>query len=259
MPDIDKAPPVSTAPRFGPGDLIVLAASITLLTALMTLPGETRYPDPPDFAAMDVDAKKQQFFAFLSPMISEVNFELMADRDRVQRIRRDHDEGRAPGWFDRRWLEQLAVKLEVPFDEVDLSEALRLLERRSGVVPESIVLAQAAIESGWGTSRFAVEGNNYFGQRCYSADCGLVPQAIGEDASFGVAQYESVKASVESYILNLNTHPQYLDFRARRQALRTLDEPITGLALVDGLLGYSERGSEYVEDIETMIRSNNLE
>lgn len=239
--------------------MILLLTSVFLLVALMSLEGQSRHPAPPDFESMEVELKKREFFAYLSPMISEVNFELAADRDRVRKIREEFDQGVMPGWLDRRWLNKLAVKLEVPIDDLALAEALRLLERRAGVVPESIVLAQAAIESGWGTSRFALEGNNYFGQRCYSDDCGIVPRQRAEGASFGLAEFASVAASVESYILNINTHPQYQDFRALRYALRSAGTPITGLALIDGLHGYSERGSEYIDDIETMIRSNNLE
>ena len=206
---------------------------------------------------MPVDQKKREFFAFLSPLVAEVNFGLAADRERIQEIRAKHDRGEKPGWFERRWLERLAGRLEVPIDSMDFGDALAMLERRTGVVPEAIVLAQAAIESGWGTSRFALEANNYFGQRCYEPACGVSPAAADDD--FGLARFPSVGDSVESYIRNLNTHPGYREFREQRLALRESGMPVTGLALIAGLTNYSERGVEYVSDIATIIRDNGLE
>jgi Bax protein len=192
-------------------------------------------------------------------MVSEVNFGLAADRDRVETLRAAHERGEEIGWVDRRWLERLAIRLEVDMEELSLDEAFVLLERRAGVVPESIVLVQAAVESGWGTSRFAVEGNNYFGQRCYSPECGMAPLEGGRSARFGLARFASAAASVESYILNLNTHDSYRAFRELRQQRRVAGEPITGLSLVAGLRSYSERGADYVAQIASMIRSNGLE
>ena len=124
------------------------------------------------------------------------------------------------------------------------------------MVPESLVLAQAAIESGWGTSRFALEGNNYFGQRCYREDCGISPREQ-QDGGFGLARFSSVAASVD--MLNLNTHPEYQSFRQLRASRRASNLPVTGLALLQGLRAYSERGTAYIAEIEAMIRANDLE
>jgi Bax protein len=244
--------------RPGPLELLLLTACAALLVGFTQIDVVVGYPDPPDFANMPVPQKKQEFFAYLSPMISEVNFELASDQEHVRKLRDAYANGRHIGWFDRRWIDGLAIRLDVPVEEMDLGEALDVLERRADVVPESIVLAQAAIESGWGTSRFAREGNNYFGQRCYSPECGISPE--GRPAgNFGLARFASVSASVESYIINLNTHPNYQKFRRMRLALQESGAPITGLALVDGLDGYSERGSDYVSEIRSMIRANRLE
>lgn len=208
---------------------------------------------------MPVDVKKRQFFAYLSPIISELNFQLAADRDRVRELRKAHARGERMTWSDRRWLGRLAAELDVSIESTGLDEALATLERRAGVVPESIVLVQAAVESGWGTSRFALEGNNFFGQRCYRPNCGIVPEERPDGARFGLAEFASVAESVESYIMNLNTHESYRQFRELRLERRNAGEPITGLSLVRGLGNYSERGSEYVREIASMIRANNLE
>jgi Bax protein len=225
----------------------------------MTVSGRPGYGSPPNFAELDVDLKKRRFFDYLTPMIADINAALSRDRQRVQAIREDFEQGNEPGWANRRWLRKLAMKLDVPIEDLDTGDALALLERRTGTVPESLVLAQAAIESGWGTSRFATEGNNYFGQRCYQPGCGIEPLAVNGSTDFGLARFGSVAESVESYILNLNTHPEYRTLRVRRQSLRDSGAAVTGLALVGELAAYSERGSEYVAEVTALILSNNLE
>jgi Bax protein len=259
MPESANSPDSTSRNRLRVADIAILALCAAFLGAFSLMRAENRYPPPPDFEAMSVDEKKLQFFAWLSPMISEVNFRLAAERDRVSELRAANARGERLDWADRRWLRRLATRLEVDFGSVGLAEALETLYRRAGIVPESIVLVQAAVESGWGTSRFAIEGNNYFGQRCYRAACGIVPEDIPEDERFGLARFASAAASVESYIMNLNTHPGYTEFRDLRNKLRNNDQPITGLALVKGLSNYSELGDDYVDQIESMIRSNGLE
>jgi Bax protein len=230
-----------------------------MLTAFMAVNGAPNYGAPPDFAELPIDLKKREFFEYLTPIIADVNASLARDRQRVQTIRAAFEHGVGPGWSDRRWLRKQSAKLDVPIDELETGAVLALLERRTGIVPASLVLAQAAIESGWGTSRFAIEGNNYFGQRCYEADCGIEPLDVGGTPGFGLARFGSVAKSVESYVLNLNTHPEYRAFRIRRQSLRDSGATVTGLALVGELAAYSERGSEYVAEVTNIIRSNELE
>lgn len=245
--------------RPGLVEIAILIACLLLLAGFSSVDGKSRYAPPPAFSDMDVEEKKRQFFAYLSPMISDVNFRLAAERDRVHRLRAALAVGEKIGWSDRRWLKRLAARLDVDMDSMPLEDALGLLERRAGIVPESLVLVQAAVESGWGSSRFALEGNNYFGQRCYSDDCGMVPEQLPEGENFGLAEFDSPAESIESYILNLNTHESYREFRAQRERRREAGEPITGLALVAALENYSERGDEYVDQIAAMIRANNLE
>jgi Bax protein len=127
------------------------------------------------------------------------------------------------------------------------------------VIPPSLVLAQAANESAWGTSRFARRGNNLFGQWCFSQGCGLVPRGRVEGASHEVASFSSPYRSVRSYIQNLNRHPTYQLLRDIRLKARNRDDIASGPSLAAGLLGYSERGEDYVEEIRNMIRHNNLD
>ncbi|MDZ7711676.1 MAG: glucosaminidase domain-containing protein [Rhodovibrio sp.] len=175
---------------------------------------------------------------------------------------------------ERRFVETL-IALEIPTDE--LPEAMRRklerladkyqvapgnlakLKRRVDVVPPALVLAQAAIETGWGTSRFAQQGNAIFGQHTRDPeDPGMVPREL-EDPSFRVRAFETVTGAVEAYLRNLNTHPAYAGLRARRAEARARGEYPDGADLAGGLVDYSARGQDYVEDIRLTIRANDLQ
>lgn len=128
---------------------------------------------------------------------------------------------------------------------------------RVDIIPTSLALAQGAIESAWGTSRFAREGNAFFGQRTHdSRHSGIVPD--GGDGSFKVRTFPAISAAVRAYMENLNSSPAYADFRARRAALRARGAAITGLALVEHLTPYSERKGAYVDSIRQIIVDNKL-
>ncbi len=130
--------------------------------------------------------------------------------------------------------------------------------RRVNVIPPSLALAQAANESGWGTSRFAREANNYFGQWCYETGCGLVPARRDKNKTHEVAAFESPKESVGRYINNLNSNRAYQSLRDIRSRLIANNEPVTGYALAAGLNRYSERGADYVSELRAMIDYNKL-
>lgn len=117
-------------------------------------------------------------------------------------------------------------------------------------------MIQAANESAWGQSRFAQQGNNLFGQWCFSEGCGLVPSQRGSDADHEVRTFDSINDSVASYLHNLNTSHAYADLRDIRADLRANNQPFDALMLAEGLSQYSTRGEEYVEEIQMMIRSN---
>src|SRR5690606_24219440 len=129
---------------------------------------------------------------------------------------------------------------------------------RVDILPSSLVLAQAANESAWGTSRFALEGNNFFGQWCWSEGCGLVPQQRHSGAAHEVQSYASVADSVRSYFMNINTFPSYLELRRTRQRLRDQGKPLDRHALAEGLERYTERGAEYVKEVRAIIQVNEL-
>ncbi|MFL2546956.1 MAG: glucosaminidase domain-containing protein [Candidatus Rariloculaceae bacterium] len=242
-----------------PGDALVFGATLIMLAVLMSLPLITG-DRLPDFRPLETQERKDQFFAFLDPILDEVNSDVTEERLFIESVAAQLTAGESPSWLERRKIRRLAQYYEVTTTDADLgSEVLPELQMRVDTVPRSLVFVQAAKESGWGTSRFALEGNNLFGQRCYSAGCGMLPAGVKPDANFGVARFGTVNASVASYVRNLNTHPQYAGFRTQRRDLRRRAEVPTGVLLADSLIDYSERGIEYVEEIKALIRQNSLE
>jgi Bax protein len=124
------------------------------------------------------------------------------------------------------------------------------------MIPADLALVQAAKESGWGTSRFAREGNSFFGQRCNVKGCGLVPGGREPGETYEVAVFDTVDESVRSYIKNLNTHGAYRSFRRLRFRQRFEGSIPDGHTLAGQLPSYSERGVEYLHEIRAMIRVN---
>ena len=155
------------------------------------------------------------------------------------------------------WLESVAEQYGVK-ESLSSPQVQQLLLRRVDVVPPALVLAQAANESGWGTSRFALAGNNLFGQYTYRDTDAVVPLSRPEGAAHAARAYSSIDDSVRSYIHNLNTNRAYAELRKMRQKMRTDGEKLSSHQLAKGLHAYSERGEAYIKEIQGMIRSNQL-
>ena len=225
-----------------------------ILASLPSLPAWAN-EDLPDFSGIrDTTERKVAFFSFLYPRIVLANSRILLEREYLDALQAKAE----LSGNELKWLSEQANRLRV--DAANGSEAqLALLKKRLDVIPPSLILAQAANESAWGTSRFATEGNNLFGQWCFSRGCGLVPLSRVEGANHEVAKFSSPYSSVRSYIQNLNRHPTYQQVREIRYRDRQAERPLSGIELAEGLLGYSERGEDYIEEIRAMIRYNNLE
>ena len=208
---------------------------------------------PSDLANVSsVAARKQLFVQAVLPMILRVNEEITASRWRVERLedRLVWDGALTPA--DRDWLAATAELYgAVPFDVPDLLS-------RMDVVPPSLALAQAAEESGWGTSRFVREGNALFGQYTYKSKPGMVPAQRDSESRHRVRIHDNLLAAVRSYVHNLNSHWAYEDFRRKRARLRDAGKTIDGYVLAGELESYSERRSAYVESLRRIIRQNRL-
>ncbi|WP_166254034.1 glucosaminidase domain-containing protein [Marinobacter salicampi] len=223
------------------------------LSSLPPLPAWANDPLPDFSIYTDIDEKKTAFFDYLYPRIVLANARVLIQRQHLMELA----EKESLTESETHWLEQQAKRLRVSAD-MGSQEMFKMLARRLDVIPPSLILAQAANESAWGTSRFALKGNNLFGQWCFSEGCGVVPNSRNEGASHEVASFESPYHSVRSYIQNLNRHQTYLPLRNTREQRRNQGKPLSGTALAQGLIGYSERGVEYVDEIRSMIRFNNL-
>ncbi len=210
---------------------------------------------PSDWPAdLTVDERKRLFVAALLPLILADNERVSAQRAKLLPILKRMDDGKTPSRAERTFLEELAA--EYGLDEVDAG----LLRRRVAPMPVSLALAQGAIESGWGTSRFALDGKALFGQWVWNDDAGLIPDARAEGASHAVRSFTDLAESVRAYARNLNTHNAYRNFRGRRASLMEYRDGdgagLSGSRLAATLTRYSERREEYVAELRAVIRVN---
>jgi Bax protein len=213
----------------------------------------------PDFAAIhDLKQKKETFFNFLQPFIDAKNAEVQEQRGVLLGIIQGMENGTPPGIKEQYFIRELSRIYALPTDDVLDKAYLQRLLWRVDVIPPSLVLAQAASESAWGTSRFAQDGNNFFGQWCFKRGCGFVPASRRSTASHEVKSFESIEDAVHAYFMNLNTYPSYQYLRVIRQQLRNKEKPIDGISLSEGLGNYSERGDAYIKELRTMIYKNDL-
>ena len=195
----------------------------------------------------DTKKKRELFIKIVLPLILSENEKIQDDREKLFKIlSKNFNTVGERVWLKRRFKE---YKIE----DRDLAK----LKMRIDIIPVSIALAQAANESGWGTSRFALEGNALFGQWTWSKK-GISPKNKDPDQSHKILQFQILKASVRAYKNNLNTHNAYQEFREVRAKLRQSGTKITGLALIPYLKNYAAIGEKYVAIIENIIVNNSL-
>lgn len=239
-----------------------LLAAVLVVCVAVAMVWSQRFEVLPNFSAMPVAEKKQQFFDLLLPVITQENGRLEGERQQWLAYQQQLTQGQALSSWRLRQLSRArdkylpeAVSGRVWSDKQTLDELLHRVDS----IPASLILVQAAKESGWGTSRFARLGNNLFGQQCFTEGCGFVPKRREPGRYHEVARYHSVRDAVRAYMFNLNTHRRYERFRTLRQQQRDSGLALSGSALAEGLAAYSERGERYVSEIVAMIRHNQLE
>jgi Bax protein len=201
----------------------------------------------------EVGKLKQTFFQMVLPLTLKVNEEILADRHRLVLIQKELTAGRALSGEQQEWLDDLAVRYDAAS-----SDGPELLRRVDAISP-ALALAQSAEESGWGRSRFALKGNALFGQRTWDKGLGIVPQQRDDDGRYEVRAFSTLLDSVRSYARNLNGHPAYGDFRARRAEMRARDATLDPYGLIETLTAYSERRGHYVQTIQKILRVDSLE
>jgi len=195
----------------------------------------------------DTKTKRELFIKIVLPLILDENNKIAEDRKKLfQILGKNFNTVGERVWLKRRFKE---YKIE----DKDFSK----LKMRMDIIPVSIALAQAANESGWGTSRFALEGNALFGQWTWSKK-GITPKNQDPDQNHKILQFQILKASVRAYKNNLNTHGAYKEFREVRAQLRQEGKQIIGLDLTKYIKNYAAIGEKYVAIIEDIIERNSL-
>lgn len=214
---------------------------------------------------VSVLVKKRIFFRTLAPLILRANELILADRERLTELAAAVKAGKSLDPKDSAWFAELAERYRVIDDQQvlpgpeKLEGVVKELLVRVDMVPLSLVLAQCAEESGWGTSRFAAEGNALFGQWTWGGE-GMTPEGQRKElGDYRIASFETPLQSIMSYLRNLDTHPAYEELRTKRAELRNGGKRISGYELAKSLTRYSERGQEYVESLHAIMRVNHLD
>ena len=208
--------------------------------ALTLLPNEIKMIE-------NTKKRKEFFIQIVLPLILKENNNIKLDRKRLFKIINKSNNSS----LEKKWLDKKYKQYGIP------SKDLSILKVRMDEVPVSLALAQAAKETGWGTSRFALEGNALFGQWTWSGE-GLKPKDADKNEGHKVMKFNVLQASVRAYQRNINTHSTYKEFRQERAKLRDKGKPLDSLILSEFLNKYAETGEKYVEVLQQIIKQNNL-
>ena len=212
--------------------------------------------DLPDFSKYrDVKEKKRAFFAFLRPFVEQINTEIEAQRLLVKNLDLQTSSQENRDEFQR-LLKAYKVEASQSITVDNIGPLKQELLKRLDIIPVELVLMQAANESAWGTSRFALQANNLFGQWCFRKGCGIVPKGRPEGETYEVRKFNSPKQSIRGYFFNINAGYAYEELRTLRATLRAMNEEIDPYVIAEGLIPYSTRREAYVDEIQNMIRIN---
>ena len=191
--------------------------------------------------------RKDLFIKIVLPLILSENNRIKRDRNTLFKIlNRSNNTKTEKDWLNKKFRQYGVVKKDITTLKIRMDE-----------IPVSLAIAQAAKETGWGTSRFAIEGNALFGQWTYSGE-GIKPAAADKDTKHKIMTFNVLKASVRAYQRNLNTHSSYKEFRKARAIQRDNDEELNSLELANYLDQYAETGSDYIKILKKIIDQNNL-
>ena len=206
----------------------------------------TRLPKDLD-SLRSTSRKKETFLQILLPLVVAENERIKKDRKYLLKILKENESPKKTNWINKKYKEYRVSKKNI--DE--------LIEKMD-IIPTSIALAQAAKESGWGTSRFALEGNAIFGQWTWNG-VGMAPLDKDKDQKHKILKFPLLRASVKAYITNLNSHSSYKNFRKKRLELRANNKNLSGLDLIHELENYAQTGKEYTKVLEKIIKQNDLD
>jgi len=191
--------------------------------------------------------RKNLFIKIILPLVLEENNRIIIDRKKLFTILNKNKNSKD----EIKWLNQKFKQYGV------VNKDLATLKVRMDIIPVSLAIAQAAKETGWGTSRFAIEGNALFGQWTWSGE-GIKPAGADTNATYKVMKFNVLKASVRAYQRNLNTHSSYKKFRFIRAQLRDDNKKLDSLKLAEYLDNYAQTGTEYTKVLKQIIQQNQL-
>lgn len=213
----------------------------------------------PDFVGIaDTSEGKEKFLNYLYPIIVSQNEQILKQRFALKKLRVKFGKD-ALSDAELEWLASLSKHYGARHIDTLSDRVFAKLLNRVDYIPPDLALAQAALESAWGTSRFAIEANNYFGQWCYTKGCGLVPSTRSKNNKHQVKKFDSVDEAIYSYLNNLNSGSAYIDFRLLRQKMRSSNRNYVGIELATGLTLYSQEKEAYSRKVARLIRYNKLD
>jgi Bax protein len=229
----------------------------SLFIILSTLSFNTN-ADIPDFASIkNVKQKKQAFFKYMYPLIISENKNILAERKKIIQLQKKIAK-QALSANEHKFLRTISAKYSLKTQNPSSQKNITKLLTHVDYVPPALILSQSANESAWGTSRFAKQANNFFGQWCFKKGCGLIPLHRNSGSKHEVRKFSSPQNSIRSYIRNINTGRAYASLRKLRAKNHNNKSLITGYDLAIGLIKYSQRGIAYIKEIRSMIRINKL-
>lgn len=216
---------------------------------LTQLPGSLKTED-------NVQTRKHKFTITLLPLILRANEMILENRHHASKLRRKIQSGRQLSQIELNWLKDILGRFRLKLEGRGSIETIDRLLYHMDIIPPSLAIAQAAIETGWGKSFFSQEGNALYGEWVWGDDKGILPRARDDGKTHRIKSFDDLLGSVVSYMTNLNRHNAYHQLRERRAELRHHNLPITGPTLAPALGSYSERGMAYVSDILSIINYN---
>jgi Bax protein len=228
-------------------------------TANRTIAAKKELRPIPDFDKIkDPSIRKEAFINTILREARPVLYSLEKQRTILLGLYLRYRSGDPLSGDEQRWVLKLAHHMEVRDFDSEIHSSWISLIKRTDTIPLSLLIAQAAIESAWGTSRFAREGNNYFGIWCSTPGCGIVPKQRSEGATHEVERYSSLEKAIRKYVHILNTRSAFKQLRTLRHQQRVSLLSPTGTMLIKGLGRYAENGSVYMETLDKVIQQNQL-
>jgi len=236
--------------------LIVMVTILSSTQAISNIDTIKKQTSLPDFRKIkNFKHRREAFCIFLRPLAQEENQKIWDTRQKVLRLLKKNKLNTKQQVF----LKSIYHQYNIITTHMKSQSSMTILNKRLDIIPVPLLIAQAAIESAWGKSRFAREGNNLFGQRCFKKGCGIIPNNRPKNKEYEVKKFNNVSQSITSYIDNLNTNSHYKLLRTLRFKLRQQNIALDSIYLANGLKYYSKQKQDYVKKVQHLIANSHLD